>query len=79
METASTKIKARTAPRDVTDVLITLFVFMPLQFVPVFIVPAAIVYFLSHSFLWAFVTYVVIYLGWLAFTVWSVQIGRAHV
>lgn len=79
MQAKSTKIKARTAPRDVTDVLITLFVFTPLQFVPVFIIPSAIAYFLSHSFRWAFATFVVIYFGWLAFTVWSVRLTASGI
>jgi hypothetical protein len=79
MDATSTKIKPRTAPRDITDVLITLCVFMPLLFVPVFILPSAIVYLLTYSFLWAFAIYVFIYLCWIAFTVWAVRLSHSGI
>jgi hypothetical protein len=79
METTSIKVKARTAPRDITDVLICLFVAMPLQLVPVLIIPSAIVYFLTLSFIWTFATYVAIYCVWLAFTVWSLQLSDSGI
>jgi hypothetical protein len=44
------KVKARVMPRDVTDVVIGLFLVVPLQFVPFFIVPSIIGFFLAMAF-----------------------------
>jgi hypothetical protein len=75
MEQATIKIRPRTLPRDFVDVLIAMFVCLPLQVVPMFFLPAGLVWWLTGSFLWGFVVLLAIYAAWLCFTVWSVELS----
>ena len=70
MNSTVIRIKARTMPRDATDIFVGL---VPLLLF--LILPAAIVFLLTRSFVWAGLTYVLIYLIFVAFTVWSLRIS----
>jgi hypothetical protein len=69
------KIKPRTMPRDFMDVLIGLFVVLPVQVVPVFFLPSGLIWWLTGSFLLGFLTFIVIYTVWLCWTVWSLELS----
>jgi len=87
MDSTSTKVKARLLPRDVTDIMVVLFVALPLQFVPVFIAPSVAGFFIARaigcgfvaSFACAFAIFHLIYLTWLGFTVWSLRLSAGGI
>ena len=76
MNGQTTTIKARTSPRDLADVLISLLLFMPLYFVPVFILPSALAILVSGSLSFGLAIFLIIYFVWLAFTVWSLRLSE---
>ncbi len=75
MEHSTLKIKPRTLPRDFLDVLIGLFVALPIQTTPVFFLPSGLLWWFTGSFLLGFMTLLVIYAVWLCFTVWSLKLS----
>lgn len=60
-------------PRDITDILILLFVALPFQLVPLFFLPMLIVLFFTGDIDMAFSVVALIYLVFLCFSVWSVR------
>jgi len=52
------------------------FLFLPLYFVPVFILPSAVAFFISGSFSVGLAIFIIIYFVWLAFTVWSLRLSE---
>jgi hypothetical protein len=77
METAPTIFRPRIMPRDVGDVLIVIFVALPCQIFPLFFLPTLVVFFLTGNLDIAFSVFVLIYLVFLAFSVWSVRADAA--
>ena len=75
MEHSILRIKPRTLPRDFSDVLIGLFVALPIQMGPVFFLPSGLVWWCTGSFALGFLTLLVIYGVWLCFTVWSLELS----
>jgi hypothetical protein len=78
------KIKPRFMPRDFLDWLVMLFVGLFLQVVLLFVLPSILVFFATAAFglemdtsiLSAVATYVLLYLLFLTFTVWSLQLSE---
>jgi hypothetical protein len=79
MEHPNLKIKPRTLPRDLTDVVIGLFVALPILIIPLFILPSGLIGWLTGSFLLGFLTMLVIYAVWLCYTVWSLELSSAGI
>jgi hypothetical protein len=74
MHSNTIKVKARAMPRDATDIFVGV-----LRVVIFLILPSAIAFFLTRSFVWALLTYVAIYLIFLAFTVWSLRLSESGI
>jgi len=75
MEHLTLKIKPRTLPRDFSDVLIGLFVALPVQVATLFFLPSGLVWWITGSPILGFLTLLVIYAVWLCFTVWSLELS----
>ena len=70
------KIKPRIMPRSFTDLCINVFIAVPMQIVPVFVLPGLFVYFLSGSKNLTEATLMAIYLMFVAFSVWGVTLSK---
>src|SRR2546421_6884636 len=85
MESPNVTGKARVLPRDGTDIMIGLFLVLPVQILPFFNAPPAVAFFVGRAFGWtflrsfecAFAILLVIYLIWIAFTVWSLRLSKS--
>jgi hypothetical protein len=75
MEHPILKIKPRTLPRDFRDILICLFVAVPIQITPVFFLPSGLVWWLTGSFVLGFLAFIIIYAVWICYTVWSLELS----
>jgi hypothetical protein len=67
-------VKPRILPRDAIDILVILFVALPLQLFPMFGAPFILVYWASGSVDLAFLAVVAIYGVFMMFTVWSLRL-----
>lgn len=73
MESAPRVFRPRIMPRDFGDILIALFIAFPCQVVPLFVLPALIAFLLTSDLGVALSILVLIYVVFLAFSVWSVR------
>jgi hypothetical protein len=67
-------VKPRILPRDATDILVFLFVALPLQLFPMFGAPFILMYWASDSVDLAFLAVLTIYGVFMMFAVWSLRL-----
>jgi hypothetical protein len=70
----SVRVKPRIMPRSIGDFCMGFFVVFPVQMFVLFILPGLVGYLVSHSELMALLPPVIVYLLFLAFSVWSITL-----
>lgn len=72
-----TIFRPRVLPRDITDVLIVIFIALPLQIFPLLFLSPLAVFYLTSNVGAAFFVFLLIYVAFLVFSVWSIHADAA--